>query len=708
MIVERKTKNQTLLAKAIVIVSIVLFSSTSSMLAQTVQKLNIQFPSNESALTDAAKKSIDSIIHLLANIPQAFNIEVIGHSDSSGAANTNKELSIKRAKETAKYFAGKGFKKSKFSGRSSTDPVTNNATDKGKQLNRRVEIIISVDIPKVDNIAGFKINDQEYNIPVSIGGTIDQASGTKIIIPPNAFVDADGKEIEGGIEIIYTEYRDPIDFILSNIPMNFVENGKSYPFNSGGMFKILAYKNGQPVFLKAGKRISIDFAMANKTPGFNFYGYGGDSTGWQQLSKLQDNHGPDSSRFFVCGFHRGQPYCNMDECNASYFIANTGIKYSDPSNSNRFLSEGVSKVSTESTNNKEQIDSIARDISKSQHHYKVSKVKTKGTKTTFEIKCKGNTNNEFAPLENALWIYNSTVVAGKDSLFNRDWLQCEILPKDLNYSIVLTDRSDKKVQLNNVQMGFKKKVKKKNRALAEKKGYARYDSIAKEYENKMKSSEMLKSSLISKKGLLDSLFCFWDKSKKYMSPEEQLLDFDKWIAYFDNNRALMRQRYLPLRKDSSYVFCRQMVQKQIEMENKQKATKDLINKKENVAKTNNIFQSLSIQSLGVFNCDQIYRLREPKITILADYLDDKKNNVDIILIYIIDDALNGILRYDGYNNLGPSVFVCSAASHNTLIAFDEKFNAYIVRPDKFVVKTSGIYTFTLEKLSDVKSKEGFK
>jgi outer membrane protein OmpA-like peptidoglycan-associated protein len=79
-------------------------------------------------------------------------VEVEGHTDSTGSASANQKLSDLRAESTLKALLERGVPADRLSsvGYSFNRPVASNATDDGKKLNRRVELVILDE--KVENI----------------------------------------------------------------------------------------------------------------------------------------------------------------------------------------------------------------------------------------------------------------------------------------------------------------------------------------------------------------------------------------------------------------------------------------------------------------------------------------------------------------------------------------------------------------------------
>lgn len=69
---------------------------------------------------------------------------VVGHTDSTGSEDYNQTLSERRANSVATYLAQQGISPSRMqiSGMGESQPVASNATEAGRQQNRRVEIAL--------------------------------------------------------------------------------------------------------------------------------------------------------------------------------------------------------------------------------------------------------------------------------------------------------------------------------------------------------------------------------------------------------------------------------------------------------------------------------------------------------------------------------------------------------------------------------------
>ncbi len=109
--------------------------------------LTLVMPGNVTFATDSATIS-GSFYSTLNNLAQSFReydqntIDIVGHTDSTGAYQYNMDLSRRRAQSVASYLQGQGVNYSRMNvrGMGPDQPVASNADSYGRQQNRRVEI----------------------------------------------------------------------------------------------------------------------------------------------------------------------------------------------------------------------------------------------------------------------------------------------------------------------------------------------------------------------------------------------------------------------------------------------------------------------------------------------------------------------------------------------------------------------------------------
>ncbi len=107
------------------IIENLLFQSSSSVLPETVQELDV-------------------LVDFMKSRP-AVRIRVEGHTDNRGPLSINKALSLQRAESVRQYLIQRGVAASRTEavGFGPTRPIGNNTTEFGRSLNRRTEIVIT-------------------------------------------------------------------------------------------------------------------------------------------------------------------------------------------------------------------------------------------------------------------------------------------------------------------------------------------------------------------------------------------------------------------------------------------------------------------------------------------------------------------------------------------------------------------------------------
>ena len=103
--------------------------------------INISFDFDSSALREDQKPRLAALCNVMkASDVQLFRI--VGHTDSSGAADYNQKLSLRRADAVKAYIMGKGVDATRIytEGKGEAQPVADNKSDAGRAKNRRVEI----------------------------------------------------------------------------------------------------------------------------------------------------------------------------------------------------------------------------------------------------------------------------------------------------------------------------------------------------------------------------------------------------------------------------------------------------------------------------------------------------------------------------------------------------------------------------------------
>jgi hypothetical protein len=97
-------------------------------------------------------------------------------------------------------------------------------------------------------------------------------TGTSISIPANSLIDSEGKVVNDIAYVKVSEFRNPVDFFLSGIPMTYDSAGTEYTFESAGMIQIEAYNERGRLSLLDEKFIQVSMVAGN-TERFNVYAF---------------------------------------------------------------------------------------------------------------------------------------------------------------------------------------------------------------------------------------------------------------------------------------------------------------------------------------------------------------------------------------------------------------------------------------------------
>lgn len=104
---------------------------------------NIQFKHGQSNLT---KTSLLELDHLITSLKEHYFLKILieGHTDNSGKALVNQRLSTNRVIAVMDYMKEKGIASDRLRSQShgAAQPIANNDTEEGRQLNRRVTFLI--------------------------------------------------------------------------------------------------------------------------------------------------------------------------------------------------------------------------------------------------------------------------------------------------------------------------------------------------------------------------------------------------------------------------------------------------------------------------------------------------------------------------------------------------------------------------------------
>ena len=119
---------------------------TQAPIAETLRtarrvQVYINFFVDSAEIQSDAERVLQELLATLRDDPR-LRIELIGHTDASGSAVHNLDLSVRRAESVLRWLVAHGIDANRLrsSGRGMNEPIASNATVDGRAVNRRVEV----------------------------------------------------------------------------------------------------------------------------------------------------------------------------------------------------------------------------------------------------------------------------------------------------------------------------------------------------------------------------------------------------------------------------------------------------------------------------------------------------------------------------------------------------------------------------------------
>jgi len=144
---------------------------------------NVLYDYDKASLRPESAGDLEKLTDLMKNNP-SLDVRIYSHTDGKGTAAYNKNLSQQRAESVVNYLVRNGVDRTRLSaqGMGMESPVASNATEAGRQLNRRTTFRIVTDVPTrrtiYDSTKPGNIGEQERNL--------QQAEGTDDVEPTDA------------------------------------------------------------------------------------------------------------------------------------------------------------------------------------------------------------------------------------------------------------------------------------------------------------------------------------------------------------------------------------------------------------------------------------------------------------------------------------------------------------------------------------------
>lgn len=117
-------------------------------------------------------------------------------------------------------------------------------------------------------IPGMDVAYDTFEVNVAAGDTILYRGRTRVVFAPGSIIDKNGKPVEK-TRVVYREFQNQSEIMLSGIPMMYDTAGNNYLFESGGMFELRNLNPGDRI--KSEGLVSVSMYTTYPQTGNNWY-----------------------------------------------------------------------------------------------------------------------------------------------------------------------------------------------------------------------------------------------------------------------------------------------------------------------------------------------------------------------------------------------------------------------------------------------------
>gem|GEM_PF-2829652 len=477
-------------------------------------------------------------------------------------------------------------------------------------------------------VPGSDVSRVYYSSPTERCDTlIYRRSGTRMIIPDNAFLDKSGQPVNGDVLIDYREFRDPLDFIVSGIPMSFQqEDGTPVFFSSAGMLEINASQNGEEIFLAPGKNIQVDFVSTDSSETYDFFTYNDTSGSWDQVDSAPLSR-PRQLNTMPYTKAVGQYLALMN----GYFDNQDTVRFDNRFNqhSHRYLQKkGNGKWETGA-----HFGRTAISVDKTMRVRRIRK--TREGEVVFTIETNSQLHPEMQLFSTFEWRSDEPLSAketrsilGAKTKFN------DIRVKAEGSGVTFTFKGNSKFTEFSATPVIKQKKEKGYEYVPQK-------VKIKEYNKRLNHRRMRINKPITKyfkqktKIELKKKRRNWANLEFFMTANEAAMSFDSFDAYANACKA----DYVKIQDSSA-------------------ATQD------------QFMRTLSLTVMGLHNCDVLRTLESPK-SVLATYKDENNNPIKSVGTFVVMPSVNSIIAYGNTIEQGAQRLQLDKSMNSTIIVISD-------------------------------------
>lgn len=454
-------------------------------------------------------------------------------------------------------------------------------------------------------------NEQSVLVDPNTSTTLALNDQSILSIPPGAFVDKNGKTVTEDVTIAYRSIRSPEEILSSGIPMDFDSGGQTNLFRTNGMFEIRAYAGNEELQIKNGSSLQLNFPTNRDSTQYNLYQINDQTGKWTSLNRILR-------------------------------LSQSTITYS----------EYLDKTSFEDRyNNLKCINALPENINNGTIQWDLSTGKRNNTR----MKMRKSSN------------------AQKDKIrANRNLVK--ILTR-----ADLTDKDNPKLFIS-----FNLNRTNQTKSLME---YCfpelrAFDNFEFELEEYMKSSKF--RELYKKNKVYNDIRIYYEPGDNYGIIElKSSTGFTeiRFKTYRTNAKGTMVKNISFIRLYRKYQHLLNIKARffnleinKIQMSFSQFSDDIYSTRKTKINGYNNEYK-IDIKVLGFFNCDQIYRIKNPLVITEPVFVYEGKTISNITTVYVVDNSARGTFTFPAYQ------FTMSLENTSGILAIDYQGEVYTCKGD---------------------------
>ncbi|GJM32443.1 MAG: hypothetical protein DHS20C18_14440 [Saprospiraceae bacterium] len=243
------------------------------LFSQEKKQFSVYFATAEADISAEASTELTTIADYLQQLND-YILLIEAHTDDRGSEVYNEGLADRRAASVRQFLEKRGLQIEKTTVRSfgEHNPAFPNTDDQTRQANRRVDILVTATgaLNSLDEVLSHlgKGKQEIFTFQADKAVKITAEGGTTLWVESNSFQFADGSGApEGEIALSLREAYSYQDMLAEGLA---TMSGTEL-LETGGMLRLEASANGQPLVLNSDKEIAIAMPTVNTKDGMQLF-----------------------------------------------------------------------------------------------------------------------------------------------------------------------------------------------------------------------------------------------------------------------------------------------------------------------------------------------------------------------------------------------------------------------------------------------------